>query len=95
MKTLTNYEKMTAILGEMKMILNDRVCDGLLFSVNGYVEEERQKAKDLVISPELQELDALFKSYQQKVRDAKQGHGPGGTMDLQHITKRIKEIYGS
>lgn len=92
---MSNYEKFIMLLEEMKLILNEKICDQLLFAANRYVDEMRKEATDKVISPELQELDKLLKEYSIKCKDAKQGHGPGGKMYLDHIVKRIKEVYGS
>lgn len=95
MKQLDNYEKMTVILNEFKMILNEKVCDQLLFAVNGYVDEMNAKAKATVISPELEEFEKLFSEYKRVCEDASKGQGPGGKIYLDHISRRIKEVYGS
>lgn len=90
----SDYEKFSNACQGLKDFLNEKLCDNFLIITNRYVQGEIKKAKDQIISPEIAELQSLFLQYKKHIEGAKQGQGPGGKMYLDHIIKRIKEIYG-
>lgn len=91
---LSDYQKFAGACEGLKDVLNEKLCDNFLMITNRYVESEIQKAKNKIISLELTELQSLFLRYQELCKMAKEGQGPGGKLYLDHIIKRIKEIYG-
>lgn len=61
-----------------------------------YRKELEQKSKDEIVSRELQQLEPLFKDYRRTLEDAAKGTGPGhigAEMQLEAITKKIKQLY--
>ncbi len=92
---LSLQEKFYGVLDGIKSILNPDLCDKIVFLSTAYIEDERQKMKDSVMAPELQELEPLLQHYRELGKMAKAGHGPGVSMQLKIIMKKIEELYGS
>jgi hypothetical protein len=88
---LTDYEKFTGVLESFKDFLNPKLLDNFLMITNRYVEGEINKARAQVISPELQQIEALIINYRNGVKTS---HPQMSELHLINITKKIKELYG-
>lgn len=92
---MTDYQKLESVLDDMKLVLNEKLCNKLLELVHKYTAQIRAEESAKVMPPAMQELEKKLKHYQRLCIDAKGGHGPGGKMELDFIIKHIKESYGS
>lgn len=90
---LSDYEKFQGACEGLKDVLNEKLCDNFLMITNRYVDSEIQKAKNDVMSPELQELKKYLIDYRLRCANPGFGIGPDMFLDV-YIVKKIKELYG-
>lgn len=89
---LSDYEKFHGAVEGLKSILNEKLCDNFLMVTNRYVEGAITEERARIISPELQEIEAMLMTYK---RSLKTSIPHMAELHLRNITKKIKELYGN
>lgn len=91
---MTEVQKLNYFIDEMDTFLHPRVTDALKRLVNRATSEIYQKAKDVKISRELQELEPLLESFRDSIlRYGSEGYGPRFLWHLRPVFKKIIELY--
>jgi hypothetical protein len=90
---LSDYEKFTGVLDGFRDIPNERLIDKFVMLTNRYVESEQIKAKAIVISPELQEIEKILLDYRERCKHPHCGPNPDWMLEVT-LLKKAKELYG-